>query len=97
MPLQPPSITSYTSTPISLRSGSTIHSSCLNSDGDTCYNLSSSYLSSMWAKSGTLKTSFGDNGFVDTKSKYTTCMQAWSDSYGSGSILTGGGYDLMGR
>lgn len=51
----------------------------------------------MWAKSGTLKTSFGESGFVDTKSKYATCMQTWSDKYGTGSILTGGGYDLMGR
>jgi len=58
---------------------------------------SQGYLSSMWTKSGSLKTSFGTNGYVDTKSKYVTCMATWTDDYGSGSILTGGGYDIMGR
>eukprot|EP00520_Triparma_pacifica_P015102 CAMPEP_0118651718 /NCGR_PEP_ID=MMETSP0785-20121206/10931_1 /TAXON_ID=91992 /ORGANISM="Bolidomonas pacifica, Strain CCMP 1866" /LENGTH=672 /DNA_ID=CAMNT_0006544181 /DNA_START=147 /DNA_END=2163 /DNA_ORIENTATION=- len=95
MPSTPLSVTSFTSTPIALRSGATICATSQSSD--SIFTLSTDgYLSGMWVKSGSLKTSFGEGGFVDTKSKYNTTVEIFTDDYGSGSILTGGGYDIMG-
>mmetsp|Transcript_3316 Transcript_3316/g.6205 ORF Transcript_3316/g.6205 Transcript_3316/m.6205 type:complete len:778 (+) Transcript_3316:3040-5373(+) len=91
-------VTSYTALPIPLKgSGSSIISSAVDPSGSSCYTVDTNgMLSAMWAKSGGVKASFGEGGYVDTKSQYVTSMSVFADDFGSGSILTGGGYEIMG-
>eukprot|EP00518_Triparma_eleuthera_P017576 CAMPEP_0197546330 /NCGR_PEP_ID=MMETSP1320-20131121/972_1 /TAXON_ID=91990 /ORGANISM="Bolidomonas sp., Strain RCC2347" /LENGTH=797 /DNA_ID=CAMNT_0043105881 /DNA_START=187 /DNA_END=2580 /DNA_ORIENTATION=+ len=90
-------VTSYTCSAIPMKPGSSIVASAIDPSAGSCYTLDTNgILSGMWAKSGGPKGSFGDAGFVDTKSKYVTSMALFADDFGSGSILTGGGYELMG-
>ncbi|GMH65309.1 hypothetical protein TL16_g04165 [Triparma laevis f. inornata] len=90
--------TSYTNLPIPLKgSGSSIVSSAIDPSGSSCYTVDTNgILSAMWAKSGGVKASFGEGGYADTKSQYVTSMSVFADDFGSGSILTGGGYEIMG-
>jgi len=52
------------------------------------------YINGSWARSGSAKASFGNGGMVNTRSKYVTCLHLYCDSFGSGSLLTGGGFDV---
>ena len=69
--------------------------SVLTSDNTSTFSLSSSGLvQALWNKTGTPKTSFGDKGLVDTKSRYSTAMLVYSDEFGEGRVLTAGGFDV---
>ena len=89
-------ITAFTTSAIGkISAGASIVSSRVNKDGTNLFTLASDgRVSSTWTTSGSVKNSFGEGGSIDTKTQFCTCIEVYADDFGSGSLLTGGGYEL---